>query len=112
MSQPVLIKAYGHIWPADRHLTDRLSKIMSEALPRENSQVELKNDLARISFEGIWMPLEDILEFLENNLDSNSRGKLDILDMENWKMTRHEFKNGKIVSKNSPLNNVMDYSGF
>ena len=39
------------------------------------------------------------------------QGKLDVLDLENWRMTRHAFRDGVLHSSAAPLNNVLDYSG-
>ena len=39
------------------------------------------------------------------------QGKLDVLDLENWRLTRHLFDQGRIRSSSAPLNNVLDYSG-
>lgn len=111
MSQDVLLKIYGHIWPTDDTLHRALAASCVGALPQEGPVIFREGDMSRISFEGIYFPLEDLLETLEQGLQEEHQGKLDVLDMEAWMLTRHIFSTGKIVRSSSPLNNVLDHSG-
>lgn len=112
MSQPVLLKVYGNVFPANEELAQAANLVMKKALPPENALVEREADLIRLAFEGIWFPQEEMLDCLKTKLPPSSSGKLDILDMENWQMTRFIFRDGQITRKQAPLDNVLDYSGF
>ena len=36
---------------------------------------------------------------------------IDVLDLENWRLIRHVFEQGRIRTSSAPLNNVLDYAG-
>lgn len=112
MSQPVLIKVYGNLFPADEAILQALLPIASLASPQESAPIILEGDLLLISFEGVYFPLEDLVECLKGLLKSGMEGKIDFLDIENWKMTRYLIGDGKISHNSVGLNHVMDYSGF
>lgn len=112
MSQPVILKVYGQLWPANKELHENLQAIASQALPQQDyPATSLQDDLLKISFEGIYYPIDETLAAIQKQLTPNQRGKLDVLDLENWKLTRHLFENGGISCHSAPLNNVLDYSG-
>ena len=100
----ILVKVYGNIYPADSAMFQSLQAICGEA-------VEMEGDLLRLSFEGIWFPLEDVLAALRPCLKSDCQGKLDYLDLEAWTLVRHTFAGTEIQLSRAPLNNVLDYSG-
>lgn len=100
----ILVKVYGNIYPAGSDMLRSLQALCGEA-------VELEGDLLRLSFEGIWFPLEDVLEALRSRLTPACQGKLDYLDLEAWTLTRHIFTGTEITISSAPLNNVLDYSG-
>ena len=45
----------------------------------------------RISFEGVFFPLDDVLDALRPLLCAESSGKIDLIDMEAWTLTRAAF---------------------
>lgn len=110
MSQPVLIKTYGNIYPASKELLRELAARMQDAIPAGNVTVA-NGDMLLLSFEGIYFPLEEVLAGIERHITGQSAGKLDYLDLEAWRLTRFRIENGKISSSSAPLNNVLDYSG-
>lgn len=110
MSQPVLLKVYGNLWPAPQGAIDKLRPVLAMSMP-DPALADWEDNLLRIFFEGIYFPLEECLAVIENLLTQDIRGKLDYLDLENWRLTRHIFQNGKISTSSAPLNNVLDYSG-
>lgn len=114
MSQEVLVKVYGHIWPSGEALHQALDMVCTQALPSSYSDEAIlsrEGDMSRISFEGIFFPDDDCLDALRQHLEPQHQGKLDILDLENWRLIRHIFSQGHIISNIAPLNNVLDYSG-
>lgn len=114
MSRRPLLKVYGHIYPADEDLRAALAEACADALPDGDSGVpllEFAGDMIRISFEGAYFPVEDVLRAVEPHLTPARKGKLDVLDMEAWRLTRHAFEAGRIVSRSAPLNHVLAYSG-
>lgn len=77
----------------------------------EEEAVTLEGDLLRISFEGLYFPVEETLAAVAARLRPDQTGKLDVLDLENWRLERHVFADGRISSGAAPLNNVLDFSG-
>lgn len=112
MSQPVLIKVFGNLYPANEAFLQALSPSASLAVPLEPAPLILNGDLLLISFEGVFFPVEDLIDCLQGLLKPGMEGKIDYLDLENWKMTRYGIKDGKISHSAVGLNHVMDYSGF
>lgn len=111
MSRHVRIKVYGHLWPADAALKEALAPVAAAAVPcPEYPVLELEGDLLRIAFEGIYFPLDEILQAVAIRLTPQCRGKLDYLDLEAWTLTRHTFRGTNVDSGGAPLNNVLEYS--
>lgn len=112
MSQPVLLKVYGGLKPASPGLHEALLQIAATAQPSENACVALAGDMASLSFEGIYFPLEETLAAIREYASEETRGRLDVLDIENWTLCRHEINGREISARSRALNNVLDYSGF
>lgn len=112
MSQPVLLKVYGNICPVPATLLDGLSPVLQECLPVPDLPVaSLSGDLLTLSFEGVYFPIDDVLAVLSESIAAGAAGKLDLLDLENWRLTRYTFARGVIETRSASLNNVLDYSG-
>lgn len=111
MSQPVLLKVYGNLHPADADLRAAVAGACEERMPAGEEAVSLEGDLLRISFEGLYFPVEETLAVLGARLRPEQTGKLDVLDLEAWRLERHVFADGRITSGAAPLNNVLDFSG-
>ena len=64
----VELKVYGHIYPASSSLENDLRQAVQTAIQDTISLdvplVERENDLLRISFEGLYFPVEDVLEVI------------------------------------------------
>ena len=73
--------------------------------------LELDKDLLRISYEGVYFPLDEVLAILDQHLTPQSQGKLDYLDLEAWTLTRHRMVGTQWEISRAPLNAVLDYSG-
>ncbi len=113
MSRDPLLKVYGHVYPVSSAFYDDLAHACADALPDADDipVLEKDGDMARISFEGMYFPVNEVLEALARYLGPEHKGKLDVLDMGGWRLTRHVFEEGRINSSSAPLNNVLDYSG-
>lgn len=115
MSQPLLIKVYAAFAPAAQEDFLQLSEACSSAIACEDDLdpfVTLLGDMLRISFEGIYFPLDDVAPVIQKLAEKKAAGKMDVLDMENWRMTRYQAKgDGRLEIRSAPLNSVMDYSG-
>ena len=70
---------------------------------------ELSGDLLRIDFEGVFFPLDDVLEAVRPFLTPESAGKIDLIDMEQWTLTRTTFAGTAMTTKTVGLNHVLDY---
>ncbi len=113
MSRSPLLKVYGHVYPVDDVFYAALEQACADALPDEDDipVLERDGDMARISFEGMYFPTDEALAVLAAHLQPGHKGKLDVLDMEGWRLFRHTFILGRIESHSAPLNTVLDYSG-
>lgn len=114
MRENVLLKIYGHLWPADRELLHALEALSGQILGRADSDIplfELEGDLVRISFEGSFFPVDEVLEVIRRHLNTASKGKLDVLDLDAWTLTRHVFAGEGVTTSSASLNHVLDYSG-
>ena len=115
MSQPVLLKVYATFAPVSPALLSEAGAACANALGVEGDQgpfVYGEGDALRVSFEGIHFPVDDMLPILEKAVALGASGKLDVLDMENWLLTRHEARNGRLERHTVPLNHVLDHSGL
>lgn len=113
MTHTPLLKVYGHIYPADDALYTSVAQACACAMPDSDDVpvVEKDGDMIRVSFEGVYFPVEEVLACLAQRILPCHQGKLDVLDLENWQMTRHLFQEGRIQSRTVPLNHVLAYSG-
>lgn len=108
-----LVKAYGHVYPVTPALYAALESALRDAL-NDDEDVPLlcqEGDMARISMEGSYFPEDEVVEAFRAHLTPDMQGKLDVLDMDGWRLTRHVFAGGQVKSSSAPLNNVLDYSG-
>ena len=87
-------KTYGHLFPADQHIADAVGAVLSDWNIPECT--ELEGDIFRISFEGVFFPLDDVLDALRPLLCAESSGKIDLIDMEAWTLTRAAFSGTEI----------------
>ncbi len=102
------------MWPADAALLARLEALSGEVMGRADEDIplfELDGDLIRVSFEGSWFPVQETLDILRAGLTPASHGKLDVLDLDDWTLTRHTFAGETVHASSAPLNHVLDYSG-
>ncbi len=113
MSRSPLLKVYGHVYPVSDDFYAALEQACAGAMPDEDDVpvLERDGDMARISFEGMYFPVDEVLAVLGEQLCPEHKGKLDVLDMEGWRLNRYTFNCGRIESHRAPLNNVLDYSG-
>ena len=113
MTQMPLCKVYGHVYPLSEALYAALEASMSGCMGQETDDPALlrEGDMARVSFEGIHFPEEEVIAALRTHLTPAMQGKLDCLDLENWRLTRYRFEGGEVRTSAAPLNNVLDFSG-
>lgn len=113
MTRQPLLKVYGHVYPVSQTFFADLAQACVTALPDDADEPVLtqEGDMARFSFEGSYFPVEEALEALTRHLRPEHQGKLDVLDLENWRLVRHVFARGRVTSSSAPLNNVLDHSG-
>lgn len=113
MPQNPLCKVYGHVYPCDAGLYRALEQAVAGAMGQEGDEPVLvrEGDMARISFEGVYFPEEDVVQVLREGLTPAMQGKLDCLDLENWWLTRYRLEGGEVRPSSAPLNNVLAFSG-
>ena len=103
------VKAYGSLTPAGEEARSALENACTDW--GAAAEIELTGDLLRFSFEGVFFPGDDVAEALSPFLSKVSTGRIDVLDMEAWTLTRYLVADGKIVRSVRDLNHVLDYSG-
>ncbi len=112
MTHHVLIKVYGHVWPIAPESVDALKPHFPVT---EHDDLEeilcYEKDMLRISFEGMYLDMEEILPLIQSFLQPTSQGKIDYIDLDAWTLTRHTITQGFMTVNTASLNVVMDYSG-
>ena len=83
----------------------KVRKLLAEGLPKALSLIHI------FSMEGAYFPEDEVVAAFRTHLTPDMQGKLDVLDMDGWRLTRHVFAGGQVKSSSAPLNNVLDYSG-
>ena len=94
-------------------LYQALEQAVSGVMGQEEDEPALvrEGDMARISFEGLYFPVEDVVQALREHLTPTMQGKLDYLDLEDWRLTRYQLEAGEVHPSSAPLNNVLAFSG-
>lgn len=113
MNSRVILKVYGHVRPVSDDFYAALDKACAGAIAdgRDEPALLREGEMARISFEGMYFPVEEVLEALALHLGPEHKGRLDVLDMESWRLTRHVFDGG-LRTNSASLNSVLDYAGL
>ena len=111
--QPVLVKAYGYFKPAGpEHLTRLTAALESCGLRLEDS-LSLEGRLLLISYEGTFFPVEEAAaafgEFIRE-AGERAEARLDILELEEWRLDRYQAAEVELRHSRSPLNNTLEYS--
>ena len=105
-----IVKAYGNIHPAGPELLAAVAAALD--FWNLGNCAELEGDLLRIACEGVFFPLDDVLEAVRPLLKEESRGKIDVIDTEAWTLTRCAIQGRDIVRSARGLNDVLAYSGW
>ena len=107
-----LVKVYAAFAPASADVLAAVENAGREAMGHEGTPwAFLEGNMLRISWEGLYFPLEDVLCALSATLARDAEGKLDYLDLEAWTLTRCTPQVGGFHSSTRSLNQILDYSG-
>ncbi len=106
--RPVIIKAYGAIDPATTETLADVQAVLDSWFI--NDAVALERDMLKISFEGDVFPDEDVVSALRPYLTARSKGRLDILDLEEWTLRRWIFSGMDVKVNTVTLNKALDTS--
>lgn len=107
------IKVYGAFTPVPASVADALAPLGAQAIAEDDAPwVWAEGDTLRISFEGMYFPVEDVVEALEAHLPSACKGKLDVLLLDDWELHRYVWQGGAFVLGKRSLNHVLSYSGL
>lgn len=109
--QNIRVKVYGFLRPCAQEGLDALRAALRLLGDEADEALALEGELLNVTYEGAFFPVEDFMAALAPLLQEASKGKLDYLDMEEWKITRYSFDNGFITQNVRDLNSVLDYSG-
>lgn len=105
------LKVYAAFSPADADVLSAVEKVGREAIGHESPWLFLEGNMLRISWEGVYFPLEDVLRALADTLAHDAEGKLDYLDLEDWTLTRYLPEGNAFRASTRGLNQVLEYSG-
>jgi hypothetical protein len=120
--EPVLVKVYAAFLPANAACLAAVERAGALAIASVNagavntdasrpSWLLLEDGFLRISFEGLHFPVDDVLAALAATLPPHAEGKLDLIDMEAWVITRHQWRSGVFHASRRSLNHVLAHSG-
>lgn len=113
----VLVKIYGALHPAEDSWATELAFTGRDAVGQDEPWFSIESGVLRISFEGMYFPLDNVLSVLETLCAPAIEGKIDCLDLEAWTLTRYlpapsgENKGCRFSSSTRGLNQVLEYSG-
>lgn len=107
----VLCKVYAAFSPAGKPVLEAVSLAAQGAIGSGDPWLFLEGDMLRISFEGMYFPVDEVIAVLTGLLPAGSEGKLDYLDMEEWRLLRYVFAGEGFTASERSLNHVLDYSG-
>jgi len=114
MAQQLVLKVYANVIQPGKGLAEALRPLCGEAISTDDGDntVTERDGMVLLSFEGIYFPWEDAAEIIGAHITPASSGKMDVLDMENWRITRFFIKDGTMTHRSGSLNNALDYNGF
>lgn len=105
-------KAYGNLHPAGERALRALEEVFSAwGLAAELELAGSDGALLRLGFEGVFFPEDDAITAIRPFLTPRSTGKLDIINVEDWTLTRYTFDAGRLTRGQRDLNQVLEYSG-
>lgn len=119
----VLLKVYGAFSPADNSCLASVLQAGEGAIPNTGPDAEpgtgqdaggwafLQGDMLRLSWEGVYFPLEEAVDALARSLPEGAEGRLDYIDLESWTLTRHILRDGAFTASTRSLNHVLDHAG-
>ena len=134
----ILIKVYAAFYPLPESLCPatlerELLALMAVPQPVDIPVAFREGDMARISFEGVYFPVDEALEIMERHFRQAElaaaggifcqadpemhppllriEGKLDVLDLEAWTLTRYLWKESRLCPASRSLDHVLAYSG-
>ncbi|MFI3272355.1 MAG: hypothetical protein R3Y11_09695 [Pseudomonadota bacterium] len=105
----ILVKVYGSVHPLASEEKSSLIKRLELLL--DDDAVDFSGDMVRISFEGMYFPIDEVLEIIQEYLHAESQGRIDYIDMDAWRLHRHLIEGTTITEKSNNLNNILDYAG-
>ena len=105
-------KAYGNLHPANERILRALEAVFDTwGLAVDLELAGSDGALLRLSFEGVFFPEDDVVNAIRPFLTPQSTGKLDIINVEDWTLTRYMFDAGQLHRGQRDLNQVLEYSG-
>lgn len=120
----VPLKVYGSFEPMDDALFNALrALVLASAAAGYCADADTEGIVTRrssdgngggqIAFEGLAFPLDDVVRILTEHAGRlRLNGRLDYLDIEEWRITRTVWEQGTRTQKSGSLNAALDYSGF
>lgn len=113
----VLVKVYGQFNGISQDQYAALRSLAEEAIGPDASfeSVELDfNPASRelsLAFEGFHFPVDEFRLILQHEKQPEVTGRLDYIDLENWRLTRTVFNADGGKTSSASLNHVLEYSG-
>ncbi len=114
--RPILVKVYGNLYPVNEECFLQCEKVLSAwNIENIDTALSFEKDMLQFSFEGDYFPCDEISEILIeiHNKSSQTQGKLDCINIEDWTLTRHFFNLATPHRVNTAsLNNALEKQTF
>ncbi|MFW5490458.1 MAG: hypothetical protein ACNI3A_18875 [Desulfovibrio sp.] len=95
-------RIYGTI----RGLSPEDFKAIEADLPFET--IDYTDGVLDLEHESSWLDIDDMLDTIKHVFGSEARGGIDLIDNQEWELTRYTIKPGGYESRKLPLNNVLE----
>ncbi len=109
MAGDVIYKVYGAFFPVEKNVYCAVEKAGTDAISSlPEPWLFYEKDMVRLSFEGLYFPYEEVLAALQGILPVQASGKLDVLLMQDWRLQRYIWKDGKFEIVSRSLNDMLE----
>ena len=114
--RPITAKVYAAFFPADEEMRKAVEAAGVEAVGLDPARICLEGNILRISWEGVYFPVEEVLAILAASLGAEAEGKLDAIDLDAWTLTRHTLhreagNQAVFITHTRGLDHILAYSG-
>ncbi len=81
-------------------------KLLQEKLPF--ADVSFSGNSLHVGHEGSFLLVDEILSDISKLMNDKGDGKLDVIDKQEWTLTRYHVKKDSVIEKKINIDNVLD----